>query len=120
MQTTGLQLGTSGGSIHFICSHFMDKRRVMVMGVGPDQNTILPDIFFFASKKSSLDNENWKSLITESNKKKLRIPEAIISLNFLSLRKRKPEMTLRKRHRISRWLYCSSMLSEPREVRHPK
>lgn len=90
------------------------------MGVGPDQNTILPDIFFFASKKSSLDNENWKSLITESNKKKLRIPEAIISLNFLSLRKRKPEMTLRKRHRISRWLYCSSMLAEPREVRHPK
>lgn len=43
----------------------------MVMGVGPDQNTVLPD-FFFASKKSSLDNENWKSLITESNKKKAK------------------------------------------------
>lgn len=73
---------------------------------------------FCIAMKSGLGDENWKSFITESNKKKLKILEPIILFHFLVLKKRKLEVTLGRKQRISRCLYCSSTQTEPRQVRH--
>jgi len=107
--------------LHHLSSHPTDKggddggggRHVMEVQV-----KILLCLLFCSARKSSLDDENWKSFITESNKKKLKIPEPIIFSHFLVLKRRKLAGTLGRKQRISRWLYCSVTQTEPRQVRH--
>lgn len=79
--------------LHCLNSHLMGKdggdgggsRRVM-----EGQVKIILCLQFCSAMESGLDDETWKSFLTKSNMKKLKIPEPIIILFcFLVFKKRK-------------------------------